>query len=321
MNRMKKGIYTTLIFSVIVILVFVYISDPAKFFQVIKNGDPLFLGAGLIVLNLPLFIYAFTWWKIFEASGINLSYTNTFRVLLANTFINNITPFGNIGGEAAATYFISKLSGHEPGKIFSAVFISSLVNFSPLLSMLVVGLALNSYFIYLGALTSLMILSFLLFYSVRIQKNVFESGFLEKLPEKVRGFIQDFRSSFGSIELSGTRVLVLLSGSHLASVLDVLGIVLIGYSFGVDLFHPLIFLCVPLGRLANYFPTPGGTGSYEAAFTGLLVFFFGLTVAESVSISLTYRFLTYYAGLILGYFSAVSLGFSHSIFQEGEGMK
>lgn len=322
MDRIRKSIAVTSIFSVAVITALVYFSDPSKFLQVIKNGDPAFLLSGTVFLNLPLFIYAFTWFKIFEATGIYLSYLDTLRVLLANTFINNITPFGNIGGEAAATYFISRVSEHSPGKIFSAVFISGLINFFPLLSLLLIGLGLNFYIGILSVLLAgLTIFTAFLYYSIR-SESFGKHFLLEKMSGRVKGFFEEFESSLKGLDVSSKSLIVLFSGSHLASILDVTGIILVGFSFGVDLFHPLILLCVPLGRLANYFPTPGGTGSYETAFTGLLVFFFGLSVAEGLSISLTYRFLTYYFGLIVGYASAVSLGLSPEIFDfEGEGIK
>ncbi len=316
MEKLRKQILITASFSLAVVTGLVVLSDPGKFFHVLENADKGFLALALVVANLPLLIYAFTWQRMLEAVDIELRYLEAFRILLANTFINNVTPFGNIGGEAAATYIISSISGQRPGKIFSAVFSSSLINFSPLFSLLVAGLAVNSYIGYLAGFLVLVI--FLLFFLYLGLSSQFFSSLrvYRRLPERVTEFLEDFRASMIYLGSSRLTVLVLLVFSHVAAFLDLTGIILVGMAFGVDLLHPLILLVVPLGRLSNYFPTPGGTGAYEAGFTGLLVFFFGVSAAEAVSVAVAYRFLTYYVGLLAGYFSAVSLGFNPEILQK-----
>ena len=311
--RIPSKLLISIAFSVSVFAALAALTDPGEIIQVVTQADLSLLGAALIVANAPLLIYAFTWQKIFEAVGIEISYFRSLRILLSNTFVNNITPFGNIGGEAAATYFITRISDQPPGKIFSAISASSLINFSPLLTLLALGLILNVYLDTVGFLLAVSAFSIVLLYllkSLGLPRKILNTG---RIPGRARDFLEDFRESFSLIKNSGNRIALLLSTSHVASLLDMFAVVLVGAAFGADLFSSLILIAVPLGRVSNYFPTPGGTGSYELAFTGLLVFFFNVSPATAVSIAITYRVLTYYTGILVGYAAILSLGFSSEV--------
>jgi uncharacterized protein (TIRG00374 family) len=68
-----------------------------------------------------------------------------------------------------------------------------------------------------------------------------------------------------------------------------------------------IYFTVTLSSLASFSPTPGGSGTFEAAFSGLMVFFFEVNIATAVTAAVLFRLTTYWPGLVIGYISLVGL--------------
>lgn len=290
-----------LVFTTLVLAALIYFSDLSAVKNIFSPADYFWLVLAAFSANIPLLIYSFTWKKILNTSGVEISYFRTFQLVLSNVFVNNITPFGNIGGEAAITYILSKFTRESSGKVFSMVLLASLINFLPLASLLAAGMILAGYW----KLTAMI---FLIFSTVILAVKKFPGCFRGlpeswKLSSKVTDFLNDFRDSLEIF--SGRKRLLtgLVVFSHSWLVFDVSAVILIGYAYGLDLLSPLILVVIPLSRVANYVPTPGGSGPYEVALAGLLYFFLGTSVAEGVLVAVSYRVLTYYIGLLLGYFS------------------
>ena len=59
--------------------------------------------------------------------------------------------------------------------------------------------------------------------------------------------------------------------------------------------------------LANFSPTPGGSGAYEAAMATILSTLLGVPGSLAVTVGILYRFTTFWPGLIIGYLSISTL--------------
>ena len=285
--------YFGIILTTAFLSVMLYAVDLEASVNALSSANPLILILALVSANVPLLIYSQVWRTVLSATGLDLSYFTTLRLILANTFVNNITPFGNIGGEAAATYILSNISDKSYGESFTAVFMASIINFSPLFTFLIIGAVYTEYYqmllLPLTGLTFCLLINYSVF-SFKVP------GFLEK-------FRDDFIKSLNTIKSSGISLWPLIIITHFAIFFDILSIILIGASLNLDFYSFAIFLVVPLARVANYVPTPGGTGPYELALSGLLVFFFPVSISESVLVAVIYRTLTYYIGILFGYFT------------------
>lgn len=296
-----------ILFSTAVLVTVIYLADLQNILETLKEANLSLILLALFTSNITIFIYAYTWKEVFSITGIKINYINSLRIVLTNVFVNNVTPFGNIGGEAAVTYIISKNSDYKTGKIFSSIFTASLINFAPLGSLLVLGLIFAVRFDII--LLLIMILSSaLIFRKYFFNKNTLPDLFYSKIPEKIKSFLEDFLEASKTLLDYKPRLLVLLGATHFAIIFDVISIVVIAEAFGGDLISPLILLIIPVARVANYFPTPGGSGSYEAMMIGLLIFYMNLSPSVAVSTVVTYRVLTYYVGLIFGYLALNSIG-------------
>lgn len=287
--RQYSGVFLTTVF----LFILLYAVNLEASINALTAADPVFLFLAFLSANIPLLIYASVWNRVLGVTGLKLNYFTTLRLVLANTFVNNITPFGNIGGEAVVTYLLSKITDKSYGESFTAVFTSSMINFSPLITFLIFGGLYTGYYSVLF-LPAIVFSSYIIF-----TRNGVNFG----TPRFMTEFKNDFLKSMSVLKDSEERLWPLFFFTHFAVVFDILSIVLIGMSLGLDFYSLSIFFVVPLSRVANYVPTPGGTGPYELALSGLLSFFFTVSFSQAVLVAVIYRFLTYYIGIIFGYFS------------------
>lgn len=298
--------YTGVFLTTIFLFFMLYAVDLEASFNAIRAADPFYLFLAFLSANAPILIYSTVWHKVLIATEITADYFTTLKLVLANTFVNNITPFGNIGGEAVATYILSKVKDQTYGKSFTAVFTSSMINFSPLITFLLIG------GLYTGFYQVLFIPVILaLLYLVFKDKNLSLTT-----PKFIKEFRADFSKSMNVLNNSDQRIWPLLFLTHFAVVFDILAILLIGTSLGIDFYSLSIFFVVPLARVANYVPTPGGTGPYELALSGLLAYFFTVSFSQAVLVALIYRFSTYYTGIVVGYFAINSFQIGKSYLTE-----
>jgi uncharacterized protein (TIRG00374 family) len=114
-------------------------------------------------------------------------------------------------------------------------------------------------------------------------------------------------NSMRKMSLSKRQIIKLVIVSHATVVLDVTAVhsVLMGLNLNTD-FLPLLFI-LPVARLANYVPTPGGAGPFEAALAGLLILILGLEPHQAASATIIYTGITTYFGIIVGTISIYRL--------------
>ena len=277
---------TSVLTTTLVLLILVAVIDTGRGLEMILSADPGFLAAAFLLANLTLLVNAIVWREVLEGIGIEISYGKTVKVVLTNTFVNNVTPFGNTGGEPVVAYYLAEKFDQSKGRTLSAVLTADIINFSPLLTSAVAGAT---------AYSPLLALSF-------------PAVTLKDIKGKIAGEYIQFRKGFSDTSLNRTDVLKLVSITHISVGMDILAVWMVMNSLGLKVsLIPLLFI-VPLARVANYTPLPGGTGPYELALSGLLIYFYGIPAAGAVSTAVLYRTITYYFGIFAGSAAAVSLG-------------
>lgn len=300
-SALLNVVFTTLILGALL-----YYGSSEQIFNSLEQANYGILFIAFFAANIPVLIHTAVWRAVLEKIGVSLSFLSGLQVVLSNIFINNITPFGNIGGEAAITYLLSRMTERPSGKVFSAVFGASVINFSPIGSLMLIGFVLTGY--WFVAVSFILLLGLVYIF----RESLFSSlrGFNLGIADRLSSFIDDFRESSELLLRERWDLLGLTVFTHLSVLFDIFSIVLIGYSLGVNLLGFEILLVVPLARVTNYAPTPGGSGPYEIALTGLLGFFFGIELSTAVIIAVIYRAITYYTGLAIGYIGYNSLHLS-----------
>lgn len=298
--------------SVILLAFVILSSDPPRIMEEIVEADIRILLLALLFANVPLFVQAALWRRMLGHGGLIMRYGRMLRYSLAGAFFNNITPAGYLGGQPVVSYMISRDEDMEFEKILGSIVSADAFNFMPVFLFAAISIML------LSPVTGFYMISLLLaglgIYryrrSVPVTSQVLEKDFMG-----IRNRLSKFGAAVKLDERSRKSIpfLVILSFTAFAS--EVFSVYLVGVALGLGIPLILLFFIMPLSRIANYAPTPGGSGAFEFALAGMLMFFTSVNYAEGVAVALVYRAITYYLGLLAGFVSINLPGFRKSEYQ------
>jgi len=296
----------------------------------LRTADPQLAGVVVLAGGCWLGCWGLMLRSILATLDTPITVWRSFLVYAAAVFANNVTPFGQAGGEPVAALLISKVTDqpYETGLAgISAVDVLNVVSSAMLILTSVgyyattttigeavedavlsaigitlgVGIALGIGWRYRWSLVDAASQA-IAFLSVRLVS----SGFELQLRDRAGRF-------FGHVETIAT------SPSRLALVL---GLSLVGWLVqGVALFTAfeavgrtvpvaVVLFAVPLGNLAGAAPLPGGLGGIEAAFVAILVPATGIPAATVTAAVLIYRGVIYWLPVIIGGIVAARFGVS-----------
>lgn len=291
-------------FLVSTVLMFLVVSFTGvqEFLEVVSEASLVYVVVAFVIANISVFVNSFVLFTILNIVGADLRYLETLELDLAALFIHNLTPLADVGGQPFIAALVSERTGLEFERGLSAVISASTIKMAPFYVAGIIALfLLVSPYIPLF----LIALSVLIYSLYRYGKLNFLNDFFTYLDSftklKLYEGILNFKNTVFVIFSDRKRVATLSAFAGFSLIFEVLAVFVIGVAYGVSLDILLLFLIMPLSRLAGYFPTPGGSGAYEALLTGLLMQFYPVSPSIAVAITVTYRFLTYYFGIIAGY--------------------
>ena len=329
LDRHKDNKYLWFLISTGIMAGLIYFADVNEFLNSIRSANLIYLipaiGFGLAVFP----VWSYVWYRVFQKSGIHLPYTKAIKVFMAGNFMNSITPFGQAGGEPVMAYLVEQNTDSSYEKAFSSVFSADMVNAVPPITFIVGGS------IYLAVFSSLNNAVTQALYMVTLATAIggtllyllwFESGTIEgtilKLAEKIsdkigrgQNFVESLEEKLDRVEesfrLIGEDPIYLLKTSaiaHAGFLMQVFNLTLIMISLGYYPDFTPIYFVVVLSGLGNFSPTPGGSGTYEAAMATLVTIFFpGINFATGLTIAILFRISTYWPGIITGWLALNSL--------------
>lgn len=325
-SRRKKIAW--FLFSLGLLLLLVYIADIEKFVESLSQVDPLVFATAVFFGMSSLLIWTWVWKRIFSQVGIESTFLQTARMFVAGHFLNGITPLGQFGGEPLFAYIISSNTNTNYEKSFTVVLSSDILNATPFFTFILGGLAymaifrsvegflLNVAYMAVVLLCVGGLLAYLIWFdSDKIEKILFSIldalsrrfEKISKVEESIRESLQLAKDSLNEIGSDPVFLLKTAFVSHLSVVSQILSLYFILLSLGIEpLFLPIYFT-VNLAAIALFSPTPGGSGTYEASFAGLMLVFFSVDTATAVTAAILFRLTTYWPGLLVGYLSLLSL--------------
>jgi uncharacterized protein (TIRG00374 family) len=327
-SKLKKTIWFGV--STAIIAGLIYFADVNKFIEALNSASvPLLLPAFATGLSVFL-VFGYTWHRFLTKGGVEVSYFDSVRLFLAGQFMNSITPLGQFGGEPFMAYIIRKNTGTSYEKAFSTVFSADIVNGIPMLTF-VLGGAL--YLVLFNRMNDVVLQTFyagivltalggLIVYLLWFKAGIIESyilgllrffsnitGFGESLVNGAEERLERVQSSFETIGEDPRHLFETAVVAHLSFVLQVfcLFFILTALDVGVD-FTPLYFI-IAISGLANFAPTPGGSGAYEGTMASIISspIFLGLNFEIALAAAVLFRLTTYWPGLVIGYLSFLSV--------------
>lgn len=331
-ERVKNSKILWYTVSTLILIALLLTADIEDFLSALSKIDPLLMSLAF-VSGLSIFlIWGYVWHSFFRKMGINSSLKKSYQMFLAGNFMNSITPLGQFGGEPVMAYIVSENTNTTYERSLSSVMASDIINTVPLVTYSCIGL---SYLLIIGKTTNfianlaytmslvlLFIISFI--YLVKFERKKIESlgktistKIKNTLEEKehlisyvdiVENKINEIKKSLKDASGDPKHLIKVLFVAHLGLPTQIISLYLILLGLGVEATLPGIILTLILGGLATFSPTPGGTGTFEAAFSGLLLIFFPeMPLNIAVAAAVLHRITTYWPGLPIGYLALISL--------------
>ncbi|MFB6283914.1 MAG: lysylphosphatidylglycerol synthase transmembrane domain-containing protein [Halobacteria archaeon] len=338
---MNSKLYKLLWFGVstFIIGIVIYLTDTQKFFNALSDADVLPLIPALIFGILGFMVLGYTWHRFLRKIDLSVSYLESFRLFLGGQFLNSVTPLGQFGGEPFMAYIIKKHTESSYEEAFSAVLSADIVNGTPMLTFVIGSVA---YLYLIGELSTEIVNSFYVIiaiaaigaffvYLMWFQSSRMESylrtfaGFFKKILGKitsddgseeekdsegsVRDRVDEIKDAFRTIGENPRQLFVTAGYTHLFFVFQVVSLfIILKYSLGFrESRVAVLFVVIAISNLANFTPTPGGTGAYEVGMAGLMDLLMGTNFELALSASILFRLTTFWPGLILGYLSIITL--------------
>lgn len=314
--------------STLIIVGMLYLADFNEVVTRFQEAEKLFLISGIFVGLLAIPVWTNSWYHLLRRVGARTGFYDTLRLFTAGNFLNAVTPLGQFGGEPLMAYVIEKNTSVSYEDALSAVISADMINALPILTFVLGGAI---FLIFSGAMTGIVmeivsialvitVLGGSLAYLLWFRSGTIESGivkalrkltgilgrgsrFVDGLEARLDGIQEAFRA-VGEEPRELVKVSII---AHLFFVFQVLSLYLVMLSVGIETDITPLYFVLPMASLANFSPTPGGSGTYEAVMAGILTTFLGIGGSASVTIAILYRFTTFWPSLLIGYVSFTTI--------------
>ncbi len=276
--------------------------------RALRDADPAILAAVFLVATFWLLTWALSLRTVLDVLGVSLRPSTVVPVYAAAIFANNVTPFGQAGGEPVSAWFISEATEtrYETGLV--AIASVDALHFVPSIFLGLVGLGYYAVTITFGrqlevvgtAVGALALAIPALAYAGWTRRYALEERTVAVVVPAVRTVASALPGTDAPTERSvRERIEEFYAGiERVAADRRGLGFAL-GYSaagwfaLAVSLWLSLFALgyavpfaatlvAIPVGDLAAFAPLPGGLGGVEALLVGVLVVLPGTPGAEVI---------------------------------------
>ena len=305
-----------------------YAADTREFLRALGRVDRSTFGLAVVVGLLSLFVWAWVWYRFFGQLGITATATKTVRLFFTGHFLNSITPLGQFGGEPVMAYVIADTTKTEYEGALAAVVSSDMVNAVPFFTFTIGGVAyaylfgsLHGFLFDVGWIALVILLfgggvAYLLWSpdatlgraAVRLLTAIeHRVNWGEDLLESVQDRVRRTEALFERAGRDSSFLLTTILGSHLAIVAQIISLYVVFLAMGLEPTIVPLYFIVNLSTIATLSPTPGGSGTYEAAFSWLMTLFYQVDLATALTAAVLFRLTTYWPGLLLGFLTLFTL--------------
>lgn len=293
----------------------------------LRRAEPDVIAVLLGLIPLWLVAWGLCLHTVLRAMGTPISRVRSIVVFTAATFANQVTPFGQAGGEPISAFLISETADTEYENGLAAIASVDTLHFFPSIGMGLVGIGLfvlrgfdfDRNLLLASFTVTVLLAGFVLALTLgwRFHHRI-ETIVISVLPpivrrvgrtvprvsaptrEDIKHRVNGFFDSIARI--AGNRRLLLLAG--LFSCLGwltlsiCLWISLASIGFTVPFVAMLVVL--PVASIAGVFPLPGGIGGVETAFIVLVVSTTGVATTAATAAVVIYRGATYWLPMLVG---------------------
>jgi hypothetical protein len=246
-----------------------------------------------------LLAWAVSLYTVLGMLGVDLSYPSSFLLFSGATFANNVTPFGQAGGEPITAFLISRVTDAEYERGLAAIASVDTLNFVPSITIALLGAGYFATEVALGANRSVLaavggvvglavVVPSLVYLGWRRRYGL-EARLVDGLtpvirvlarrlprvpvptPEGIEDRIDGFFRAIERVAANPRRLAVALAASTVGWLCQTLALRAAFEAIGVSVPLSVVFVVVPIGAIAGVTPLPGGAGGIETVLVLLLL--------------------------------------------------
>jgi len=333
MNR-RRGLVIGAAGTIAVFAVLLFLVGGRDVLAALGTADPEAVGLVLVVGVCWLVAWSLVLRSVLGTLGAPITVTKSLLVYAAAVFANNVTPFGQAGGEPVAALLISQVAEERYETGLAGIAAVDVINVISSVALVLVSVSYYATTTTVGDTLQNAVLSALgvvgavalaLGLAWRFRWSLIEvasrlvaatagrlvstDGFDLDVHDRAERFFGHVEQITTSPDRLAAILLLSLSGWVLQGVALSVAFTAVGQSVQLA----VVLFAVPLGNLAGAAPLPGGLGGIEAAFVGILVPVTGIGAATVTAAVLIYRGVIYWLPVVLG--GSVAGAFSVGVFE------
>ncbi len=325
MGHSRRAAAVGIIGAVGIITALVLLVGVDRVISTLLSADPMGVGLAVVFALCWLFTWSIMLRMVLATLDASISPIRGFFVYSGALFANNITPFGQAGGEPIAAALISKASDtrYETGLVSIASV--DVINVVPSISLVLVGAgyyatttavgqeietAVGSALVLLTAIAVLLVVIWRYRYQVinrlpgviapRLGRFGLTRLDAETLEVELADRIQRFFEDIERVATSPWRLSIIVGLSLTGWLFQTASLTAAFAALGYSVSPAILLFVIPLANVAGATPMPGGVGGIEAVFVTLLIPTTGIEAAAITAAVLLYRGIVYGLPVVIG---------------------
>jgi len=319
--------------TVAVFAVLLFVVGGRDVLSALQTADPQLVGLVVLAGVCWLACWALMLRSILFTLDTSITVPRSFLVYAAAVFANNVTPFGQAGGEPVAALLISEVTDEPYETGLAGISAVDVLNVISSVTLILISVSYHATTTTIGEAVEDAVLSAIgVVVGVGVVLGVswrYRWSIVDAVSRLIGGIaarlvpsstfepqLQDRATRFfGHVETiaTGRTQLALVLGLSLAGwVVQGVALLLAFEAVGQTVPPAVVLFAVPLGNLAGAAPLPGGLGGIEAAFVAILVPATGVPAATVTAAVLIYRGVIYWLPVTIGGAAAARFGISLS---------
>ncbi len=294
-----------------------------KLLDALAAADPRYVLATLVLGVCWLALWSLMFRAVLSTLGVSLPVWRAFLVYSGAVFANNVTPFGQAGGEPVAALLVSKVTDERYETGLAGIATVDVLNVVPSVSLLLVGVGAYAttttvgqrlwtavatglgIVVGVGAIIGVAwyrrqsILDRVTAPVARLVGRV-TGGRVDDLEANLRERAGNFFEHVERVGTSRRRLAVVLGLSLSGWLVQVVALYVAFLAVGYAVSIPVLLFAIPLGNIAGSAPLPGGLGGIEATFVAVLVPATGITAPVVTAAVLVFRGVIYWLPVVVG---------------------
>jgi uncharacterized protein (TIRG00374 family) len=303
-----------------------WLIDINRFLQELRQAAPIVIGIMVVGACGWLTAWSLSLRTVIDVLGAKLPVWRSVLAYASALCSNNITPFGQAGGEPVAAVFISRMSSVEYETALASIASVDAIHFAPSITFALLGLAYYALFATLGhylVIAVIVVIALAIIvpgllvlaweYRYRLEQRAIDSlapllyrigrhlpRIAAPTPDAIAQYIGDFFASLERVTTDQRRIAIALGFSAVGWFVQIILLWLAFIAIGHRIPLSVVFLVIPIGNIASIAPVPGGLGAVESVFVVLITSMTGLPSAVVAAAVIIYRGIVYGLPIIVG---------------------